>query len=136
MRTPFGKARVNPIAAYDVARVVAHILKDPTPHIGKQYRLCGPTLQTMEEIAAEYSAALGRKITYAPVPIEEWRETVIKPAVESGEIEARVGDHEYSLAQLLQTPWRQVESTGVEDVTGSKGISVREWVQQHKKDFL
>src|SRR5689334_14749672 len=42
IRLPFGEGKTSPIAAEDVARVVAALLTDPQPHIGKIYNLTGP----------------------------------------------------------------------------------------------
>src|ERR1700686_670593 len=39
---PLGNARTSPIAAFDVARVVATIFDDPASHIGQIYNLPGP----------------------------------------------------------------------------------------------
>ena len=39
---PFGTGRTSPVAVDDVARVVATVLRDPTPHIGHIYELTGP----------------------------------------------------------------------------------------------
>jgi uncharacterized protein YbjT (DUF2867 family) len=50
--------------------VVGTILASPTAHIGKVYELTGLRSQDMHAMAAEYSAALGRTITYVDVPLE------------------------------------------------------------------
>jgi NAD(P)H dehydrogenase (quinone) len=51
IRLPFGTARTSPVAASDVARVVAAILENPTGHSGKIYELTGPQSSDMNEIA-------------------------------------------------------------------------------------
>jgi uncharacterized protein YbjT (DUF2867 family) len=43
-------ARISPISASDVARVVSTILEDPTGHRGKVYELTGPQSEDMNEI--------------------------------------------------------------------------------------
>ncbi len=48
---PFGTGRTSPIAADDVARVVATILSDPGPYIGRVLELTGPRSQDMNGIA-------------------------------------------------------------------------------------
>jgi uncharacterized protein YbjT (DUF2867 family) len=58
----------------DVARVIATLLIDPQPHIGKVYHLTGPQSENMHFFAQEYSQALGRTITYVDIPVEAWRE--------------------------------------------------------------
>jgi uncharacterized protein YbjT (DUF2867 family) len=52
------------VAAEEVARVVAALLVNPQPHIGKIYHLTGPQSENMHFYAQEYSKALGRTITY------------------------------------------------------------------------
>ena len=69
IRLPFGAGRTSPVAAEDVAEVIATILANPVGHVGKVYELTGPKSQDMTGVAAEYSSALGRKITYVDVPL-------------------------------------------------------------------
>ena len=67
---PFGQGKTNPVAAADVARVVAAVLADPAPHLGQIYELTGPRSQDMNGIAREYSDALNREVTYMDIPPE------------------------------------------------------------------
>src|SRR5262245_38644770 len=69
---PFGKGKTNPVASADVARVVAAVLADPGPHLGRVYELTGPRSQDLHGVAREYSDALNRQITYTDIPPEEW----------------------------------------------------------------
>jgi uncharacterized protein YbjT (DUF2867 family) len=55
---PFGRGKTNPVATADVARVVAAVLADPGPHLGRIYELTGPRSQDMHGVAREYSDAL------------------------------------------------------------------------------
>ena len=45
---PFGRGKTNPVAAADVARVVAALLADPGPHLGRVYELTGPRSQDLD----------------------------------------------------------------------------------------
>ncbi|WKD36901.1 NmrA family NAD(P)-binding protein [Streptomyces xanthophaeus] len=56
----------------DIADVVVAALTDDR-HIGKTYELSGPRLLGFEDVAAELSKVTGRKIAYAPVPMEDYR---------------------------------------------------------------
>ncbi|HEY0725242.1 MAG TPA: NAD(P)H-binding protein [Pyrinomonadaceae bacterium] len=47
IRLPFGEGRTSPVAAEDVARVIAALLANPQPHIGKIYHLTGPQSENM-----------------------------------------------------------------------------------------
>src|SRR6202035_3196883 len=42
IRLPFGTGRTSPVTTDDVARVVATILADPGPYIGRVLELTGP----------------------------------------------------------------------------------------------
>jgi uncharacterized protein YbjT (DUF2867 family) len=70
LTAPFGTGQNSAIAAVDVARVIAEILSDPTEHIGQTYHLTGPVSQDMDAVAREFSAALGRTISYVDVPLD------------------------------------------------------------------
>src|SRR3954463_2376008 len=69
---PFGRGKTSPVAATDVARVVAAVLADPGPHLGRIYELTGPRSQDMHGVARECSDALNREVTYYDVPPDEW----------------------------------------------------------------
>src|SRR5882757_2279382 len=69
---PFGRGKTSPVSTTDVARVIATVLADPEPHLGRIYELTGPRSQDMHGIAREYSDALNREVSYADVPPEDW----------------------------------------------------------------
>ncbi|MDF3886241.1 NmrA family NAD(P)-binding protein [Cupriavidus basilensis] len=75
---PYGAGRHAPIAAEDQARLIAAVLTQPAGHIGKIYPLYGPVELSQEEIADEMSKVLGRKITYSPSTLGEYREHLAK----------------------------------------------------------
>src|SRR5215472_8696007 len=47
IRLPFGEGKTSPVAVEDVARVIAALLANPQPHIGKIYHLTGPQSENM-----------------------------------------------------------------------------------------
>src|SRR3954469_14848557 len=57
IRLPFGDGKTSPVAVEDVARVIAALLADPRPHVGKVYHLTGPQSENMHFFANEYSNA-------------------------------------------------------------------------------
>ncbi|MBT9470191.1 MAG: NmrA family NAD(P)-binding protein [Pseudomonadota bacterium] len=73
IRLPFGDAKTAPVATVDVAEICIAILAEPKGHEGTAYKLTGPARKDWHEFAEDFSAALGRKITYAPSTIEEFR---------------------------------------------------------------
>src|ERR1700745_2679631 len=71
---PFGRGKTNPVSTADVARVIAAVLADPAPHLGRIYELTGPRSQDMDGVAREYSDALNRPITYSDISPEKWEQ--------------------------------------------------------------
>src|SRR2546427_10283571 len=65
---PFGRGKTSPVAAADVAQVVAAVLADPVPHLGLIYELTGPRSQDMDGVAREFSDALNRSRTPTSAP--------------------------------------------------------------------
>src|SRR6516225_7202200 len=76
IRLPFGTGRTSPVTTDDVARVVATILTDPGPYIGRVFELTGPRSQDMNGVAEEYARALSRPVTYVDIPPEMWAKQV------------------------------------------------------------
>ena len=72
LRMPVGKGRHSPIAADDQGRAIAALLKNPEAHIGTTIPLSGPVEMDHEQMAAELSEALGRKIVFQDLPIDEY----------------------------------------------------------------
>src|ERR1700756_4837672 len=78
IRLPFGEGKTSPVSAEDVARVIAALLANPQPHIGKIYHLTGPQSENIHFYAHEYSKALGRTITFQDIPVEPWRDGLLE----------------------------------------------------------
>src|SRR5260370_29469866 len=72
IEVPFGRGKTSPVAAADVARVVAAVLADPGPHLGRIYELTGPRSQDMHGVAREFSDALHREGTDPHIPAQDW----------------------------------------------------------------
>jgi NAD(P)H dehydrogenase (quinone) len=131
IRLPFGSGRTSPVAVADVAEVVAVILANPADHIGKIYELTGPKSQNMSAVAAEYSSALGRTVTYVDVPLEQWRD---------GELGKRnlpehVFGHLVTMAGLHAANRYDRMTHDVEKVTGRPAMSVHDFVASHADQF-
>jgi uncharacterized protein YbjT (DUF2867 family) len=71
IRGPAGTGRVASVSQRDVAAVAAHVLEDPTAHVGRAYELTGPQALTLGEIAALLSEATGTSVTYVDETLEE-----------------------------------------------------------------
>jgi uncharacterized protein YbjT (DUF2867 family) len=127
---PFGRGKTSPVAAADVARVVATVLAEPEPHRGRVYELTGPRSQDMDGVAREFSDALDRDVTYSDVSPEDWE----RELKEQGLPEHLTG-HLVTMAELHRAGRYDRLTDGVERVTGRPAMSVREFVALHTDEF-
>jgi uncharacterized protein YbjT (DUF2867 family) len=131
IRLPFGTGRTSPVATDDVARVVATVLADPGPYIGRALELTGPRSQDMNGVADEYARALSRPIAYVDVPWETWAEQVLARAGLGPYVE----EHIATMARLhRENRYDRVTAT-VEEITGRPAESVEEFVARRKDLF-
>jgi len=131
LRLPFGSGRTSPIAAADVARVVATILHDPTAHVGKVYELTGPESLNLDAIAAEYSKALGRPVKAVNVPLEEWASRTSSKS----QLPPHVLNHILTMADLHHDNRYDRLRPTVEQLTGIAPMSIQRWVEEHRETF-
>jgi uncharacterized protein YbjT (DUF2867 family) len=127
---PFGKGKTSPVATADVARVVAAILADPAPHLGKTFELTGPRSQDLDGIAREYSEALHREIKYADIALEEWERSLKK-----ANLPEHLARHLLTMAKLNRAGRYDRLTDTVEKMTGQPAIGVKEFVAQSAKEF-
>jgi uncharacterized protein YbjT (DUF2867 family) len=131
IRLPFGAGRTSPVDARDVAEVIAAILAAPMPHIGRTYELTGPKSQDMNGVAAEYSAALGRTITYIDVPFDQWRDE----EVGRRELPSHLCEHLLTMARLHAANRYDRLTHDVEAITGKPAAGVRDFVARNRTMF-
>ena len=130
IQLPFGRGKTSPVSADDVARVVAAVLSDPAPHLGRIYELTGPLSQDMHGVAREFSAALNREIIYSDVPPEQWEQELKRQGVP----EHLIG-HLVTMGELHRAGRYDRLADGVVRVTGRPAMTVREFVSLHADDF-
>jgi uncharacterized protein YbjT (DUF2867 family) len=70
---PNGDARISHVDVRDLAAVIVAALTKPG-HAGKAYDVTGPEALSGNDVAAELSAALGRKIGYVDIPMDAFRQ--------------------------------------------------------------
>ena len=128
---PFGDGRTSPIAAADVARVVATVLREPAGRIGSVYELTGPEVLDAEGIAEHYSRALGRPVSAQDLPLDEWAETVLKPLG----LPAHVAQHIATMARLHREGRYDRSTDDVMSVTGTPAQTVEQYVAAHAGVF-
>jgi uncharacterized protein YbjT (DUF2867 family) len=131
MYLPFGEGRHAPVAAEDIARVVAGILEDPQPHVGQRYVLTGPKNMKIGEMAEVLSGELGKPVEYVNLPIEQWRRILVEKV---GFPESLV-THLAAVAQDHQDGIFSGVTDVVEKVGGQAPQSLEEFVRTHRSEF-
>jgi uncharacterized protein YbjT (DUF2867 family) len=127
---PFGRGKTSPVAAVDVARVVANVLAEPRPHLGRVYELTGPRSQDMDGVAREYAAALSRDVTYHDITPEAW-----KRDLERARLPEHLTRHLITMGELNRAGRYDRMTDTVERITGRAATSVREFVSLHADEL-
>jgi uncharacterized protein YbjT (DUF2867 family) len=130
IRLPFGEGKTSPVAAEDVARVIAALLANPQPHIGKIYHLTGPQSENMHFYAQEYSKALGRTITYQDIPVEPWKDGLL-----NRRWPLHLVSHLAALADLHRAGRFDRTSDDVRTLTGHEPLTMQEFVRKNAATF-
>ena len=130
IRLPFGEGKTSPVAAEDAARVVATVLENPQPHIGKIYQLTGPQSENMDFYAQEYSKALGRTITYQDIPVGPWRDALLARG-----LPVHLVNHLAAMADLHRAGRFDRLTDDVFALTGQVPMSVQEFVRENAATF-
>src|SRR5262249_20720806 len=130
IRLPFGEGKTAPVAAEDVARVVAALLANPQPHIGNIYDLTGPQSENMHFYAQEYSKALGRTITFQDIPVEPWRKALLGFG-----LPVHLVNHLATMADMHRAGRFDRMSNDVLKLTGQEPLSLQEFVRKNAATF-
>jgi uncharacterized protein YbjT (DUF2867 family) len=123
---PFGQGKTSPVAAADVAQVVAAVLADPVPHLGLICELTGPRSQDMDAVAREFSDALNREVTYSDLSPEQWEQQL-----KGQGLPAHLMGH--LLVMALCTG--RVVTTGRRTASNGPAMSVRGFVSLRAEEF-
>jgi uncharacterized protein YbjT (DUF2867 family) len=129
---PFGTGRTSPVAVDDVARVVATVLRDPTPHVGHVYELTGPRTLDMVGVAEEFSRALGRSVSYVDVPLDRWRAEVLAKAG----LPPHTEEHIATMAQLHRENRYDRATDDIERLTGVPAQTIEAFVAARRDFYL
>ena len=128
---PFGTGRTSPVAVDDVARVIATVLRNAAPHIGHVYELTGPNSVDMSELAAAFSRALDRPVSYVDVPLDRWL-----AGLSGMGLPPHTEQHVATMAQLHRDNRYDRTADGVERVTGIPPRSIEAFVAARRDFYL
>jgi uncharacterized protein YbjT (DUF2867 family) len=127
---PFGSGKTSPVAAADVARVIATILADPEPHLGRIYELTGPHSQDLHGVAREFTDALNREVTYSDIAPEDWERELKRQKMPE-----HLMNHLVTMGELHRAGRYDRIADDVKRVTGRPAMSVREFVSLNADEF-
>jgi NAD(P)H dehydrogenase (quinone) len=126
LRMPVGKGRHSPIAADDQGRAIAALLASPDAHIGTTIPISGPVEMDHEQMAAELSEALGRKIVFQDLPVGEYC-----ASLEKMNVPAYIVQHLSGAMVDYQHGHMSGADNNVEELTGRRSMTVGEFARAH-----
>jgi uncharacterized protein YbjT (DUF2867 family) len=123
-----GDAKIPMIDLRDISSTVAAILANPGPHAGKTYTLTGPAAVTMAQVAAAIGEALGKPVTYVPVPVAAAVDSLTKMGLDDyNQVALRDYFTSYSRG------WKSDVTTTVKDITGTAARGIGEFSRAYFK---
>jgi NAD(P)H dehydrogenase (quinone) len=128
---PFGRSRTNPVAANDVAEVVAAILLEPSKYAGRAVELTGPRSASTYDLVEEYSSVLGRPVRYVEISLESWKNEAFK--------EGQIPDHVYqyiaTMARLHAAGDYDRITDSIPKILGRPAASISETIKAGRSHF-
>lgn len=128
---PFGDGETSPVAAADVAAVVATLLSEPQNHHRRIYELTGPDLLGIAGLAQSFARGLHQQVTGVDVAHDVWVEHTLIPAG----LAPHVQQHIATMARLHRAGRYSRLTDDVEVVTGRPAVSVERYVSTHPQKF-
>ncbi|KXG52209.1 uncharacterized protein PGRI_084930 [Penicillium griseofulvum] len=131
IRLPFGKSRVSPVSANDVAEVAVKVLLEPLAYVGRTLEITGPRSVDMYSLAEEYSAALGCSVHYVDIPFESWEEETL----EKSQIPEHIHRHIQTMAKLHAAGRYDRHTDTVDQILGRPAASLAETIKNGRGRF-
>ena len=119
------------MAAHDVARVVAEILRNPERHREHVYELTGPEVLGIDGLARSFSEGLQQPVAGVDIAYDDWVENVLKPIG----LPSHVEQHIATMARLHREGRYDRLTDDVERVTGRPAVTVAQYVAEHRERF-
>ena len=98
--------------------------------VGRTYHLTGAQSENMDFYAEEYSKALGRTIAFQDIPVEPWRDNLLKRG-----LPVHLVQHLATMADLHRAGCYDRMSDDVLTLTGQEPMSVQEFVRKNASAF-
>jgi NAD(P)H dehydrogenase (quinone) len=122
-----GEGRVNFIDTRDVAEVArVALMEEFGPQSQRAYHLTGPRTWTMQQVAEELSTLLGQPVVYSDRSPGEQRAALL-----AGGLAPLIADLLVGLDQMFRESALAETTSTVEDLTGRKPRSLRDWLTEN-----
>jgi len=128
---PFGTGRTSPIAAADVARVVATLLRGDVGSAGDVYELTGPEVLDLQGLAERYSRGLNRPIRAEDIPYDDW----VRHYLRASGLPEHVQQHIATMARLHREDRYARTSEDFQKLTGQSAQTVEKYIAAHPELF-
>ncbi|WP_069161175.1 NAD(P)H-binding protein [Nocardia altamirensis] len=125
----YGHGRIAVIDEHDIAAVAAAVLTGDG-HDGQTYRLSGPEALTPGEMTATLAEVLGRPLRFVEVEPDVARQTILQHGQSEVMADAIMALRATALESFTSTVYPTVQN-----ITGTRPNSFREWAIRHRVDF-
>lgn len=133
----FGDFQIGWIAGEDVGAVAAALLVDHSLTTDRVLELGGVEHQPYPHVAAILSEVLGERIRYEELTPEQWREELLARSTAAGRPNPRGADHLSAQVKSMRSQSvAQPVTDQVEDLTGKEAISMRQFLERRRKEFM
>jgi len=124
-----GDAKIPMIDVRDVGAAAAAVLADPAPHAEKTYTLTGAAV-TMGEIATAIGDAVGKPVSYVPVPVATAVESLTKMGADEY---VQVALRDYFTA--YSGGWQSTPTGAFKELTGQDPRTIAAFARDHAAAF-
>jgi uncharacterized protein YbjT (DUF2867 family) len=129
VRWPYGAATRSLIHEYDLAAVAVRALTEDR-HAGQRYLLTGPEAITQADQVRILGEVTGRPVRWAELAPEEARRQLLAAWGDPGFVDSALA----TWAGLVTQP--EPVTPAVEEITGARARTFRQWAGDHTGDFL
>jgi uncharacterized protein YbjT (DUF2867 family) len=122
-------SKVSPVDVRDIA-VVALAVLTGSGHEGKSYVITGPEALTYYEVADKLSAALGRKVVYVDVQLEQARKSMLDSGALNWFVEGQMEQY-----QVRLKGWQSMVTSTIAEIAKKQPISFDQFARDHVAYF-
>ena len=129
MYIAMGGGKTGIIDSRDISEFAAKVLTTPG-HEGKTYTLTGPESLTMGQIATTIGTAIGKPVTYVPIPVEGAKQAMAQMGMDDWTINL-LGDY----MTAYSANWGDLVTDEFKRVMGKAPRSIAEFAKDFAKAF-